>query len=69
MKNRLHDSRSLEEYLEIFDAFYAENITAWPLLRRWRGSRVVCECHYDHHQAGRPLTFEDLRFAGLEARP
>jgi hypothetical protein len=153
MKNRLHEreqlpnaaiantdiSRSFEEYLEIFDAFYAEDITAssdqqeepirgkanvrglvfnflvplhgsaevgglkvtvratpipgdtlnetysvwtldltgrfgakstltWSFLRKWRGSRVVCECHYDHHQAGRTLTFENLRFAGLEAR-
>ena len=152
MKNRIHEkeqllnaaitnadiSRSFEEYLEIFDAFYAEDITVssdqqeeptrgkanvrglvfnflvplhvmaevggskvtvhatpipgdtlnkthsvltldltgqfgakctltWSLLRRWRGSRVVYERHYAHHQTNRPLTFEDLRFAGLEA--
>jgi hypothetical protein len=153
MKNRLHEterllnaaianadiSRSFEQYLEIFDAFYAEDITAnsdrqeepirrkakvrglvfnflvplhvlaevgglkitvratpfsgddlnethsvwtldltgqfgakctlsWSVLRRWNGSRVVYERHYDHHQAGRPLIFEDFRFAGSEAR-
>ena len=54
--------------LDLTGAFGAKCPLTWSLLRRWRGSRVVYERHYDHHQAGRPLTFEDLRFAGLEAR-
>ena len=40
----------------------------WSVLRRWNGSRVVYECHYDHQQTGGPLTFQDLRFDELEAR-
>src|SRR5882672_4925551 len=32
----------------------------WCTLRRWAGSRVVYECHYDHKQSGGPLTGDDL---------
>jgi hypothetical protein len=35
------------------------NLT-WSTLRRWANSRVVYECHYDHHQTGGPLTGADL---------
>jgi hypothetical protein len=35
------------------------NLT-WCALRRWAGSRVVYERHYDHQQTGGPLTLEDL---------
>ena len=34
---------------------------SWCTLRRWAGSRVVYERHYDHHQTGGPLTDSDLR--------
>ncbi len=34
---------------------------SWCTLRRWTGSRVVCERHYDHQQTGGPLTNSDLR--------
>jgi hypothetical protein len=32
----------------------------WCTLRRWAGSRVVYERHYDHQQHGGPLTGDDL---------
>jgi len=33
---------------------------SWCTLRRWADSRVVYERHYEHHQTGGPLTFDDL---------
>jgi hypothetical protein len=36
---------------------------AWCTLRRWAGSRVVYEHHYDHQQTGGPLTGDDLRLS------
>jgi hypothetical protein len=33
---------------------------AWCILRRWSGSRVVYEQHYDYQQTGGPLTDDDL---------
>ena len=33
---------------------------SWRALRRWNGSRVVYEYHYDHQQSGGPLTSNDL---------
>jgi len=130
-----HISKSFEEYLEIFDSFYADDIevssetaeepvrgkarvrsllanflvplhvmaevggllisirqtaihgdaadethSAWTLelvgvsgrtctlswctLRKWNGSRVVYEHHYDHQQSGGPLTSDDLSLNG-----
>jgi hypothetical protein len=35
---------------------------SWRALRRWNGSRVVYEYHYDHQQSGGPLTSVDLSF-------
>jgi hypothetical protein len=35
-------------------------ILKWCTLRRWAGSRVVYERHYDHQQSGGPLTGDDL---------
>ena len=34
----------------------------WYTVRKWNGSRVVYERHYDHQQIGAPLTFDDLSF-------
>ena len=34
----------------------------WRALRKWNGSRVVYEHHYDHQQTGGPLTSDDLSF-------
>ncbi len=35
-------------------------IVSWRALRKWNGSRVVYEYHYDHQQMGGPLTSNDL---------
>src|SRR6266404_6136849 len=35
-------------------------IVSWRALRKWNGSRVVYEHHYDHQQSGGPLTSVDL---------
>jgi hypothetical protein len=34
----------------------------WRALRKWDGSRVAYEYHYDHEQSGGPLTSDDLSF-------
>ena len=33
---------------------------SWRVLRKWNGSRIVYEYHYDHQQTGGPLTSGDL---------
>ena len=38
----------------------------WSSARRWKGSRVIYERHFDHRQIGGPLTFIDL---GLDGSP
>jgi hypothetical protein len=38
----------------------------WRILRKWNGSRVVLEHHYDHRQSGEPLADGDLRFGASE---
>jgi hypothetical protein len=35
-------------------------VLKWCTLRRWAGSHVVYERHYDHQQSGGPLTGDDL---------
>jgi hypothetical protein len=37
-------------------------ILSWRALRKWNGSRVVYEHHYDQQQSGGPLTSNDLYF-------
>src|SRR5215467_13545184 len=34
----------------------------WRTIRKWNGSRVVYEHHYDQQRTGEPLTFDDLGF-------
>jgi hypothetical protein len=36
---------------------------SWRVLRKWRGSLVAHEHHYDYQQSGGPLTSNDLYFA------
>ena len=38
----------------------------WRALRKWKGSRVVYEHHYDLQRSGGPLTFGELRFDSIE---
>ena len=39
---------------------------SWRTLRRWKGSLVTYEHHYDHQQIGGPLTEEDLSFGDTQ---
>jgi hypothetical protein len=39
----------------------------WRALRKWSGSRVLYEHHYDEQQNGGPLTTDDLSFNGAKA--
>jgi hypothetical protein len=36
----------------------------WCTLRKWKGSHIIYEHHYDHKQFGGPLGFEDLSLVG-----
>lgn len=40
----------------------------WSSARRWDGSRVIYERHFDHRQIGGPLTFIDLDVDGSVRR-
>jgi hypothetical protein len=40
---------------------------SWRALRKWNGSRVVYEHHYDQRQNGEPLTESDLSFNAVKA--
>src|SRR5260370_41201522 len=42
---------------------------SWCTLRKWNGSRVAYEHHYDHQQSGGPLTSDDLIFNGVKTDP
>jgi hypothetical protein len=39
----------------------------WRVLRKWLGSRVVYEHHYDHQRSGAPLTSKDLSFNSADS--
>ena len=41
----------------------------WRVLRKWHGSRVVYEHHYDQQQIGGPLTLNDLSFNSANRVP
>jgi hypothetical protein len=41
---------------------------SWRAFRKWNGSRVVYEYHYDHQQRGGPLGLADLSFNAPAAR-
>jgi hypothetical protein len=46
--------------LELVGASGRSCTMSWRALRKWNGSRVVYEYHYDHQQSGGPLTSNDL---------
>jgi len=48
--------------LELVGASGATCTLKWRVFRKWHGSRVVYEHHYDRQQIGGPLTFNDLNF-------
>jgi hypothetical protein len=39
---------------------------SWRTFRKWKGSRVALEHHYDHQKNGEPLSDGDLSFDVLE---
>lgn len=43
----------------------------WCTLRKWNGSRIVYERHYDHQQSGGPLLLDDFaaKPAGASRKP
>ena len=45
------------------------NSVSWRAFRRWKGSRVVYEYHYDQQQKGGPLTSTDLSFNDATPAP
>src|SRR6266849_4511309 len=48
--------------LELTGVSGATCTLSWCTLRKWNGSRVVHERHYDHQQTGGPLTLDDFEF-------
>src|SRR5580704_4401777 len=42
---------------------------SWRIFRKWNGSRVVYEYHYDQQQKGEPLTLGDLSFNAVTPVP
>jgi hypothetical protein len=48
--------------LELVGASGRSCNVSWRALRKWNGSRIVYEYHYDHQQSGGPLTSNDLNF-------
>ena len=53
--------------LELVGASGATCTLKWGVFRKWNGSRVVYEHHYDKQQIGGPLTFNDLSFNSASA--
>ena len=39
---------------------------SWRAVRKWKGSRVAYEHHYDYEQSGGPLTLADLSFTATK---
>jgi hypothetical protein len=46
--------------LELVGASGRSCTVSWRAFRKWNGSRIVYEYHYDHQQSGEPLTSNDL---------
>jgi hypothetical protein len=42
---------------------------SWRVFRKWHGSRVVYEHHYDERLIGGPLTLDDLSFSDAKPAP
>ena len=68
------DETHSEWTLELVGVSGRSCTVSWRALRKWNGSRVVYEYHYDHQQSGGPLTSNDLSlysatFATADQRP
>ncbi len=56
------DERHSAWTLDLVDVSGRTCTVSWSVLRKWNGSHVVYEHHYDHQQSGGPLTSDDLSF-------
>jgi hypothetical protein len=56
------DETHSEWTLELVGASGRSCTVSWRAFRKWNGSRIVYEYHYDHQQSGGPLTSSDLSF-------
>jgi hypothetical protein len=54
---------------EFVGASGRSNTVSWRVFRKWNGSRVVYEYHYDQQQKGESLTFGDLDFNAATFAP
>jgi hypothetical protein len=72
MPGDVADETHSEWTLELVGVSGKSCAVSWRALRKWNGSRVVYEYHYDHQQSGGPLSSGDLSFyapaAGLGSR-
>jgi hypothetical protein len=50
-------------------SFGRTNTASWRVFRKWNGSRVVYEYHYDQQQQGEVLTVGDLSFDAATPAP
>jgi hypothetical protein len=57
--------------LDLVAASGATCTLSWCTLRKWKGSRIVYERHYDHQQSGGPLLLDDFaaKPAGAPRKP
>ena len=51
--------------LELIGVSGRTSTVSWRALRKWNGSRVVYEHHYEQQQSGGALTMADLSFDAL----
>jgi hypothetical protein len=49
--------------LELVGATGSRCTLTWSCSRKWKDARVVSEYHYNHHQTGGPLGWNDLQFS------
>jgi len=54
------DERHSAWTLELFGVSSRTCTVSWCTLRKWKGSRVVYEHHYDYQQSGGPLSSDDF---------
>jgi hypothetical protein len=63
----IHSDKSGEQHaewsLDLLGILGRRVTLHWSSARRWKGSQVVYERHYDHRQIGDPLTEIDVNFA------
>jgi hypothetical protein len=68
----IHSDKSGEQHaewsLDLLGILGRRVTLHWSSARRWKGSLVISERHYDHRQVGDPLTEIDVNFAALSLR-